>query len=135
MRLLLSVALLAVTLGAAGALAAWGMQRAQGDSGAFGVIALGPDGTPILDATVAVADATVLLVLERATAEAGLQLELETYPGMGTYVRSIAGHRASGATGWIYEVQREGAWHSGDRSAEHYPLQKGDATRWTWTGG
>lgn len=135
MRRLLSLALLVATLGAAGVLAAWGAHREGGEAGAFHVAAIGPDGREVLNAKVHVADATVLAVLQAAAEARGVELELVTYPGMGTYVHSIAGHRAEGSTGWIYEVQREGAWRTGDRSAEHYPLQKGDATRWSWTEG
>lgn len=127
-----TLVLLAVALVAVGGLAAWGMQRASGDSATYAVEAIGPDG-PVLHATVRVDDATVLRALQAAAHAQKIPLRLEQYPGMGTYVRSIAGHEARGATGWIYEVQHEGAWTSGDRSAEFYPLQKGDSVRWTWT--
>ena len=134
MRLVASALLLVVALGSAGALAAWGWQRAEGADATFHVLALGPDG-PVLEGNATLTDATVLRALETVAADAGVALELVRYPGMGTYVRAIDGHEAAGASGWIYEVHREGAWISGDRSAELYPLQKGDAVRWSWTAG
>jgi len=130
----LSLVLLVLALGAAGALAAYGAQRQEGADASFHVLALGPEG-PLLDEAVEVEDATVLRALEAAAARAGLALRLEEYPGMGTYVRSIGQWTAQGATGWVYEVERDGAWRSGDRSAEFYALEKGDAMRWTWTSG
>lgn len=135
MRRLLSLAIFVLALASAGALAAWGAQRAEGATDEFPVLAIGPEGGTILNARVAVADATVLRALQAAAAPAGVALELVDYPGMGTYVRAIGGHAAGGATGWVYEVHREGAWLTGDRSAERYSLQKGDAVRWSWTAG
>lgn len=132
MRLGLSVVLLVLALGGAGALAAWGIQRAPGEDAAYRVEAIGPDGI-LLDETVEVADATVLRALQVAADRRGVLLSLVEYPGMGTYVRAIDGIEARGASGWIYEVQRAGAWTSGDRSAEFYALQKGDSVRWSWT--
>ena len=134
MRLAVSALLLVVALGSAGALAAWGWQRGEGADAAFHVQAIGPEGI-VLDATVQLEDATALRALEVAAQGAGVALDLVRYPGMGVYVRAIAGHEAAGASGWIYEVERDGAWVSGDRSAELYPLQKGDALRWSWTAG
>lgn len=132
MRLVLSVILLLLVLGGAGALAAWGMQRVPGESAAYRVEALGPEGA-ILDEVVAVDDATVLGALLAAAERRGLEVRVDRYPGMGAYVRAIDGVEAAGASGWIYEVQREGAWQNGDRSAELYSLQKGDSVRWRWT--
>lgn len=132
---LLSVVALVVALGAAGALATWGMQRETGDADRYPVQVVGPSGIVVLDTTVHVEAATVLLVLRSAAEAEGVPLELVEYPGMGTYVRAIGGHRAAAATGWIYEVQRDGAWISGDQSAAYFALHNGDATRWTWTDG
>lgn len=133
MRLAASILVLVLALGGAAALAAWGAHRAAGDDDVYRVEAIGPDGV-VLDETVEVADATVLSALQAAAQARGVALDLVRYPGMGTYVRAIAGFEAHGASGWIYEVHREGAWHSGDRSSEAYALQKGDSVRWTWTG-
>jgi len=132
MRLLASVVLLALVLGGAGALAAWGAQRAPGESATYRVEVLGPEGA-LADVEVDVPEATALSALLAAAEREGLPVELSQYPGMGAYVRSIGGHEARGASGWVYEVLREGVWTSGDRSAERFPLQKGDALRWSWT--
>jgi len=132
MRPLLSVLLLVLALGGAGALAAWGAQRAPGEAGAYRVEALGPDG-PLLDETVDLEDATALTALQAAAARRGLALSLVEYPGMGAYVRAIGGHEARGASGWVYEVHRDGSWQSGDRSAAYFALQRGDSVRWSWT--
>lgn len=132
MRAALSVVLLVLALGGAGALAAWGMARETGDGATYRVEAIGPSGV-LLDESVRVEDATVLRALQAAADARDVALGLVEYPGMGTYVRSIGGFEASGASGWIYEVHRDGAWENGDRSAEFYALQKGDSVRWTWT--
>lgn len=134
MRVALSVVLLVLALGGAGALAAWGMQRDEGASGAYRVEAVGPSGV-VLDATVDVEAATALMALEEAARAAGVALDLVDYPGMGTYVRAIGGFEASGASGWVYGVVRNGERLNGDRSAEHFALQKGDSVRWDWTAG
>lgn len=116
-----------------GAVVAWGLsQQHEGEDGRYEVEALGPDGRLFLE-TVALEDATALSALQAAAAAQGIALALEEYPGMGTYVRGIGGHRAEGASGWIYEVQRDGSWIGGDRSAAFFGLQKGDALRWSWT--
>lgn len=130
----LSVILLLVALGGTGAVAAWGIsQQRAGEAGAYEVEAIGPEGRLFLE-LVEVEDATALSVLQAAAGARGLALELEEYPGMGTYVRAVGPHRAEGASGWVYEVVREGATTNGDRSASFFALQKGDAVRWSWTG-
>lgn len=131
----LSLVLLLAALAGTGAVAAWGMsQQREGDSGTYAVEAIGPDG-PLFLETVALDDATALRALEVAAERRGFALTLEEYPGMGTYVRAIGPHVAAGASGWVYEVERGGSWISGDRSAEIFALQKGDALRWSWTSG
>lgn len=131
----LNLVLLVAALALAGGVAAWGYaQPRAGESATYDVSALGPSG-PLLEERVDVADATALSALQAAATRAGFALDLEEYPGMGTYVRAVGGHRASGASGWVYEVLRGGTWTSGDRSAAVYPLQKGDALRWSWTAG
>lgn len=131
LRLALSILALVGAVGGAAALAVWALP-ATGATDAYPVLVLGPEG-PLLDVTVTVESATVLLALEQACAERAIDLEVERFPGMGTYVRAIAGHRADGADGWIYEVLRDGAWINGDRSAEYFALEGGDAVRWSWT--
>lgn len=129
-RLALAFVLLGVVAGGAtAALVKWRASE-EGASGAFSVEVAGPEGA-LFSGTVRVEDATALSVL-LAT---GLSVETTDYPGMGTYVDAIEGHRASGASGWVFEVLREGAWRSGDRSAARYALEPGDAVRWSWTGG
>ena len=131
----LSIAFLLVALAGTGAVAAWGLSQPRaGETGGFEVEAVGPEGRLFLS-TVEVENATALSALAAAAAEHGLALSLEHYPGMGAYVRAVGSHRAEGAMGWIYEVHRDGAWVSGDRSAERFGLQKGDALRWSWTTG
>lgn len=134
MRLVVSALVLLLALGGAGALAAWGWQRAEGASATFHVEALGPEGV-VLSENVTVEDATVLRALEIAAGRAGLALDVVRYPGMGAYVRAIGPWEAGGPAGWVYEVHRDGAWRSGDRSAELFALEKGDAVRWSWTDG
>lgn len=113
----------------AAALAAWRLPGV-GASGAFEVEVIGPGG-PLFAGTLRVENATALAAL-LAT---GLPVVTEDYPGMGAYVRAVAGHEAAGAEGWVYEVLRGGAWRSGDRSADAFPLEPGDAVRWSWTHG
>lgn len=129
-RLVASLVVLLVALGGAAALAAWAIPEA-GAAGAYPVEVVGPGGR-LFQENVTVEGATVLLALEAACAKRGVNVEMERFPGMGTYVRAIDGHRADGATGWVYEVLRGGAWTNGDRSAEFFALQRGDAVRWSW---
>ncbi|MFA5861924.1 MAG: DUF4430 domain-containing protein [Candidatus Thermoplasmatota archaeon] len=127
--------LLLVSLAAGGvALAAWSHAGPLSTAGTFAVEIVGPSGQ-LYQGNVTVADATALSALRAACKHAGLALETEEYPGMGAYVRAIGGHRASGASGWVYEVHRNGTWLSADRSAGSYPLHAGDALRWSWTEG
>lgn len=131
----LAAALALLAAGAAVGAAAYASTRAgPGATGAFDVEVVGPDG-PVLSATVEVEDATALSALQAAAARAGVDVRTERYPGMGVYVRAIGPHAASGPSGWIYEVRRDGAWTGGDRSAASFPLQPGDALRWRWTEG
>lgn len=130
-RLLLSAALLALLLGGAGALAWWG-QGAAGASDEYAVEVVGPEGD-LLSARVRVENATALLALQAAAREAGVAVETQEYPGMGTYVVAIGGHRAEGGAGWVYEVRRDGEWRFGDRSAARFPLEPGDQVRWRWS--
>lgn len=133
LRLVVALALLASLGAAAAALVAYG-QGGAGATGTYPVEIVGPDGV-LYAGEVQVAEATALRVLQAAADEAGLTLTLDEYPGMGTYVRGIGPHQASGASGWVYEVRRDGAWTPGDRSAALRPLAAGDAVRWSWTEG
>lgn len=130
----LNLVLLAGALILAGGVAAWGLQQQRaGADGTYSVEVVGPGGHLVLATNVTLASATALSALEAAAAEQGAALELEEYPGMGTYVRAIGPYRASGANGWVYEVHRAGAWLSGDRSASFFPLERADVLRWAWT--
>ena len=129
-RLLLAAALLLALVGGAAALA-WWQQGGEGAPGAYEVVVLGPDG-PLYHGHATVEDATALGALRAAAREAGLDVETEEYPGMGTYVRAVGPHRADGPSGWVYEVRHDGVWTYGDRSAAYAPLQPGDAVRWRW---
>lgn len=133
-RLLVAVSLLALLLGGAGALAWWSHASTPGESGSYEVEIVGPDGI-LFSGAVAVENATALSALQAAAARAGLAVQLEEYPGMGTYVRAIGPHRASGPTGWVYEVREPSGWTYGDRSAADRPLTAGEAVRWSWTEG
>lgn len=126
-RVALPVALLALALAGAGAVAWWSAQRAGGDSGDYPlVVAAGT--RELFNGSVEAPNATALSALLAS----GLDVGLERYPGMGSYVVAIEGERADAAGGWVYEVLRDGAWLSGDRSADSFALQKGDALRWSW---
>lgn len=135
-KLAVATSLLALLVGGAGAYALLA-DRAPGAAGAYLVSVEGPRGVLLFEGSVDVEGATALSVLQAAAQEAGLALELEEYPGMGTYVRAIGPYRATGGSGWVYEVRAQGAdaWASGDRSAELYDLRPGDALRWRWTEG
>src|SRR5438552_18370944 len=123
-RLSLALALL-VALGAgAFGVAEW-ERAAPGPTGetVVDVTIVGPANATLFSGTLLVADATALTALRAACEPAGLAIETQEYPGMGTYVRAIGGYRAHGAAGWLYEV-RSGAgsdWATGDRSAADYP--------------
>ena len=131
----LNLVLLAVALLLVGGVAAWSVaSRHAGEAGTYDVEVVGPEGTLFRDAVEA-DEPTALSVLRLAAERHGYPLTLEEYPGMGTYVRAVGEHSAGGASGWVYEVLRGGEWTSGDRSAELFALQKGDALRWSWTSG
>lgn len=131
-RLVVAALLLAISVAAAGAAYVSLRGGDPGASGTYGIDVIGPDGA-LFSGEVVVENATALSVLLVAADRAGFDVELEDYPGMGTYVRAIGGHRAHGATGWVYEIWRDGAWTSGERSAAWQPLEEGDALRWKWT--
>lgn len=134
-QLRLNVLLLAAALLLVGGVAAYGvLQPRLGETAEYDVVAVGPEGI-LFEERVHAPEATALSALQVAATAQGLALTLEEYPGMGTYVRAIGEHRATGANGWIYEVLREGEWTSGDRSAERFALEKDDALRWSWTTG
>lgn len=134
LRLAAAVALLVASVGAAAtAYVAWTPDA--GESGAYAIKIEGPDGGVIFDGVAHAENATVLTLLEAAAELGSFALVIDAYPGMGAYVRSIDGHEAHGASGWVYEIQRDGAWQNGDRSAAHQPLREGDAVRWRWTEG
>lgn len=133
-RLVLAAGLLALLVGGSVALAAWQLAPAVGDAAPHRVEIVGPDGVALFEGDVQVESASALTLLRAAADKAGLTLEIEEYPGMGAYVRAVGPHRASGPSGWIYEVEKEGRWVGGDRSAAHYPLAEGEALRWKWVG-
>lgn len=129
-RLLLAASLLALLLGAAGALAWWSATETPPAGAQVRVSIVGPDG-PLFNGTIRVANATALSALQAAAREANLTLGVQEYPGMGTYVSAIGPYAAHGASGWIYEV--DGA--PGDRSASRAPVHDGDVVAWRWTDG
>lgn len=131
-RLTLAIGLLLVAGAGAVAVAAWHGPGPAPQTGSFDVGITGPANASLFRGVVQVENATALSALRVACEKAGLALEVESYPGMGEYVRAIGGHRASGASGWIYEVSRGGATVSGDRSAAAFALHKGDALQWRW---
>lgn len=132
-RLLVAAALLALTVGAAGALAYWSATREPAASGAFAVTIVGPGNATLWSGRVDVENATALSALQAAGKVASLEVKTRDYPGLGTYVWSIGGHEARRADGWIYEVDRGQGWVAGDRSADQVALRAGDALRWRWT--
>lgn len=134
MRLVVAALLLVTSVAAAGAAYVTMRSADEGASGTYGIDIVGPHGS-LFSGELQVENATALSVLLAAAERGGFEVELEEFPGMGAYVRAIGGHRAEGASGWVYEVWRDGAWASGDRSAAWHPLREGDALRWKWTDG
>lgn len=135
-RLVLAATLLLAGVAGAAYVAWSGGADAAGDSAAYPVQIVGPDGAALYDGVVRVENATALSALQAAASEAGLALVIEEYPGMGAYVRAIGPHEAHGASGWIYELREgDGPWVPGDRSAGRHPLHEGMAMRWRWTDG
>jgi hypothetical protein len=128
-RALVAAALLVASLGTVGALAWWSHPPAAGDAGAHAVSVVGPDGARLFSGDLAVGGATALSLLQAT----GLDAELDSYPGMGAYVRGIAGHRATSAAGWMFDVEHEGTWTVGDRSASSYALAPHDGLAWRWS--
>jgi len=125
-RLVLAAALLALLVGAAGALAWWSAATPRAGEATVRVEVVGPDG-PLYNGTVTLANATAYAALVATH----LPLQVDDYPGMGVYVRAIGPYAAHGASGWIFFVNGAG----GDRSAARYALHDGDTLRWTWTDG
>lgn len=134
-RLLVAIVLLASGLAAAGAAYVTLHDGASGATDVYGIDIVGPDGVSLFSGEVRVENATVLDVLLAATERAGLEVETEEYPGMGTYVRAIGGYRAYGMSGWTYEIWRGEEWIRGDRSAAYKAMEPGDALRWRWVDG
>jgi predicted ribosomally synthesized peptide with SipW-like signal peptide len=133
-RLVFAAALLALLLGATGAVAWWSAQERSGASGSVHVEILGPQGA-LWNGAVRVENATALSVLDAAARAANLTVAREDYPGMGTYVRAIGPYAGHGASGWIYEISEGASWRSGDRAASAYPLAPGESVRWRWVDG
>lgn len=131
-RLVVAIVLLAAGAAAAGVAYA-ALDRASGATGVYGIDIVGPGHASVYSGELRVENATALGVLLAAAAAGGFDVTLDEYPGLGPYVRAIAGHEAHGASGWVYEIWRDGAWLHGDRSAAHKPLEEGDALRWRWT--
>lgn len=97
---------------------------------------IGPDGAPLwpeASHVLEAGNATALEPLLAGAADAGMVVETESYPGMGTYVRAIGEHRARGASGWLYEVERDGQVLRGDRAADAFGLAAGDTLVWRWS--
>lgn len=129
-RTLTAVVLVALML--AGGVAAWEWTRPKaGDSGAFHVEVTGPDSS-LFNGSLDVENATALALLQAAGAKAHFEVLTREYPGMGTYVYSIGGFTARDASGWVYEVRKNGKWIAGDRSAAYYPVHEGEDLRWRW---
>lgn len=123
---------LALVASGAGAAAYVATRGADAVAGTHAVRIEGPAGT-LFDDSVSVERATALSVLLAAAGKGGFGVEVDEYPGLGAYVRAIAGHEASGTSGWIYEVSSaDGGWVAGDRSAALRALAPGEAVRWRW---
>jgi len=129
-RLLAAAAILALLVGAAGALAWWSAAVPRAGEATVRLEVVGPDG-PLFNGTVRLANATAYTALLAAN----LTLQVDEYPGMGIYVRAIGPYAAHGASGWIFAVDRGAGWVEGDRSAARFALHDGDALRWSWTDG
>lgn len=123
-RALLAATLLVLALAALAAVAWSTMGGGPGDAGEHDVLVVGPEGT-LYDGRTSAPEATALSLLQAT----GLDVEVETYPGMGAFVRAIEGHAAQGGAGWIYEV--DGA--PGDRSPAERALAAGERLAWRWS--
>jgi hypothetical protein len=133
-RAILAAALLAALAAGGVALAAWTHGGAGGGAGVFDVAIVGPS-SALFHGNVTAANATALTLLQAAAVQARLTVHTRDYPGMGTYVDAIGGYEARGAAGWVYAVERGGAWIGGDRTAAAFPVHPGEALRWSWTEG
>lgn len=129
LRALVAGTLLVASLGTVGALAWWAHASDVGKTSEHLVLVVAPEGE-IFNGTLL---GTTALGLLEAT---GLPIEVERYPGMGAYVGGIAGHRAGGGAGWVYETSMDGhTWTSGDRSPSERLMQSGERLAWRWTQG
>jgi hypothetical protein len=132
MRLVAAVAAALVVA----ALAVWLLQdhSADGAAGDHRVLIVVPQGT-WLDGTVhlAKADADALGALTTFAANNEVRLDVIDYGGAcGKYVAAIGPYRASGASGWTYQVETPDGWDHPLRSADCTPLGPDQAVRWRW---
>lgn len=131
-----TAALLALTAlllaGLALAAQAWRLDDAALGAGEVGVRVVGPEGS-LYDGTVNLENGTAHSALVEASRQGGFEVTTKRYPGLGLYVESIGGYRASGSAGWTYAVEREGETVEGDRAADRFPVAPGERVHWTWT--
>ena len=128
------VAVLALALVVAAALALW-PGRPSGEAGMHEIQVIGLYGV-MWNGTVA--GATPLDALEAAAGAGGFGIVV-TGSGCDAYVRSIGGHEARGAAGWVFEVGTSNAdgvvWDHPLASAGCVALGPGQLVRWSWSEG
>lgn len=86
--------------------------------------------TELFDREIAVREPTALSALQEAGRLGGFEVEVDTYPGQGAYVRRIAAWRETGTEGWLYCVG-DPCRHP-PLAADRYALKDGDLLRWHW---
>ena len=144
-KLLAALAFAALVAG--GLWALWGLGPDLSATADVAVLVTGPDGE-LWNGTVTAAPATPLGALLAAEAIAAsaegagappddgdLRVLVTRYAGIrpcGAYVSSIAGIGAAGTGGWVYEVQRDGAWQRPPVGACAFALRDGDVVWWRW---
>lgn len=138
-RLLSAIALLAAAVAALGW--AWGNAEDPATSGGdFPIAVIAADGHDVYNGTLHAANATALSVLQAAGAAGGFEVRVRTFGAYGgrscdgTYVESVAGDAAQGASGWVFRVWTQASgWTSPAESAACVALHPGDRLEWRWT--
>lgn len=130
---IVALALLVLVGGVVAAVALLRSDDAGGDSGDYPVEVVGQRGV-VFRGTVAVEDATALRALLAAGSQGGFSVQVQGQ-GETAFVVAVAGQRNQGASGWCFEVLREGAWLRPPVSSARFDLRDGDAVRWYWGAG
>ncbi|MHB8587006.1 MAG: hypothetical protein ACYDDF_14345 [Thermoplasmatota archaeon] len=132
-RLYVAGALALVTLGSVGTVAYLESRPLAPTAARAYEVTIVARNETIWNGTLRLSNATALSGLLAACGRARCNVTTVEYPGLGTYVSAIGPYRASGPSGWLYEVLVAGRWSLGDRSAARFPLGNAMALRWRWT--